>query len=105
MNKEEMFKNLSDKDKKEVLSLMSFMKKFKEQERKKELYATYEEYLDLIHISEHLNNENENLQSQLDIANKKLEEIKKYCNHEQDIETITREELAKLRGLENDNKK
>lgn len=80
MNKEEMFKNLSDKDKKEVLSLMSFMKKIKEQDRKKELYATYEEYLDLIHISEHLSNENEKLQSQLDIANKKLEEIKEYCN-------------------------
>jgi flagellar biosynthesis/type III secretory pathway ATPase len=78
MNKEEMFKNLSDKDKKEVLSLMSFMKKFKEQERKKELYATYEEYLDLIHISEHLSNENELLQSQLDIANKKLDEIEGY---------------------------
>jgi flagellar biosynthesis/type III secretory pathway ATPase len=75
MNKEEIFKNLSDKDKKEVLSLMSFMKKFKEQERKKELYATYEEYLDLIHISEHLSNENKLLQSQLDQANKKLDKI------------------------------
>jgi hypothetical protein len=81
MNKEEMFKNLSDKDKKEVLSLMSFMKKFKEQERKKELYATYEEYLDLIHISEHLSNENELLQSQLDQANKKLEDMKEYINY------------------------
>lgn len=81
MNKEEMFKNLSDKDKKEVLNLMSFMKKFKEQERNKELYATYEEYLDLIHISEHLSNENESLQSQLDIANKKLEEIKEYIEN------------------------
>lgn len=30
MNKEEEFKKLADKDKKEVLSLMSFMKKFKE---------------------------------------------------------------------------
>ena len=35
----------------------------------------YEEYLDLIHISEHLNDENELLQSQLDIANKKLEKL------------------------------
>ena len=48
--------------------------------RKKELYATYEEYLDLIHMSEHLNDENELLQSQLDIANKKLDKIKALVN-------------------------
>lgn len=78
MNKEEMFKNLSDKDKKEVLSLISFMEKVKEQDRNKELYATYEEYLDLIHISESLSNENELLQSQLDIANNKLKEVEEY---------------------------
>lgn len=34
MNKEEMFKNLSDKDKKYLLSLMSFMKKYKDRERR-----------------------------------------------------------------------
>lgn len=80
MNKEEMFKSLSDKDKKEVLALMSFMKKVKEQDRKKSLYATYEEYSDILHISENLSIENEQLQDKLDQANNKIEKIKEYAD-------------------------
>ena len=38
-------------------------------------YATYEEYNDIMDISMSLSNENQSLQSQLDIANKKLEDI------------------------------
>lgn len=69
--KEEEFKKLSDKDKKEVLYLMNFMKKFKEQKRNKELYATYEEYMCLVHISEDLINK-------LEKAESKLNKIKEY---------------------------
>lgn len=41
-------------------------------------YATYEEYNDIMDISMSLSNENQSLQSQLDIANKKLDKIRKY---------------------------
>jgi cellulose biosynthesis protein BcsQ len=112
MNKEEMFKNLSDKDKKEVLSLMSFMKKFKEQERKKELYATYEEYLDLIHISEHLNDENESLQSQLQAYKDKEDKLREIFNDydagqvpsglSQCTYEITVEEMQKIQQILNE---
>lgn len=78
MSEEEMFKNLSDKDKKEVLNLMSFMKKFKEQERNKELYATYEEYSEIVKISMQLNDENEKLENELQYYKQKEDKLIEY---------------------------